>query len=447
MKMSAREFRKSIMLLLKVVIFAALVGSFTFIWINFYEEAAFVRKGNYLTILLYAALLLVFSYIYGSFKIGASRLGEVTYSLSLAIVFTNVITYIQLSLVASALLEISIILALTFIQIFIAIVFCYFANMIYFILYPSRQIIAVYSDVQTSKEFMRKISKVHEKYVLKSAIHSETPYDEIIAEIDKYYCVLICDVNPELRDRLITYCCEKEKRVYILPSITDIMINNALTTQVFDTPMFLSKNKGLSVEQLIIKRTIDIILSVLAAIIFSPALIVIPICIKLCDRGPVFFRQERVTKDNKIFSVVKFRSMRVDAEKDGAQKAVDNDDRITSVGKVIRFLRLDELPQIINILQGDMSIVGPRPERIENVEEYTGLIPEFPLRHKVKAGLTGYAQVYGKYNTSPKDKLAMDLLYIQKYSVLSDLKLIFLTVKILFLSESTEGFEDKKNDK
>lgn len=156
----------------------------------------------------------------------------------------------------------------------------------------------------------------------------------------------------------------------------------------------------------------------------------------------MLFKQNRVTKDGKIFNVLKFRSMVVDAEKDGAQKAVNDDDRITPVGKIIRPCRLDELPQLFNVLRGDMSLVGPRPERVENVYDYVHKYPDFDLRHRVKGGLTGYAQVYGKYNTSPEDKLKLDLIYIEQYSIFMDMKLLLMTVKILFMKESTEGFDE-----
>ena len=188
----------------------------------------------------------------------------------------------------------------------------------------------------------------------------------------------------------------------------------------------------------------DIVCSLLALIVFSPLFLVVSLAIKLGDGGPVFYKQKRCTRDLKTFDILKFRSMVVDAEKDGPQPAVDNDSRITKVGKIIRTLRIDELPQIINILKGDMSIVGPRPERIEHVEKYSEEIPEFVCRYKVKGGLTGYAQVYGKYNTSAYNKLKMDLIYIQNYSLAMDFKLILMTVRILFKKESTEGFDKRK---
>ena len=164
--------------------------------------------------------------------------------------------------------------------------------------------------------------------------------------------------------------------------------------------------------------------------------------IKAYDHGPAFYKQVRLTKDGRRFEILKFRSMRVDAEKDGvARLAATDDDRITPVGKIIRAIRFDELPQIFNILKGDMSIVGPRPERPEIAAQYEEEMPAFSLRLQVKAGLTGTAQVYGKYNTEPKDKLKMDLMYINDMSLKEDLKLIFATVKILFMKESTAGVQ------
>ena len=199
---------------------------------------------------------------------------------------------------------------------------------------------------------------------------------------------------------------------------------------------------ALTIDERIIKRTMDIILSGLVLIVASPIMLLTALAIKLEDRGPVFFRQKRCTQDERVFEILKFRSMIVGAEKDGEVKpATEHDPRITKVGRLIRPLRIDELPQLLNILKGDMSIVGPRPERVEHVQKYKELIPEFSYRHKVKAGLTGYAQIMGKYNTSAYDKLKLDLMYIENYSIFQDLKLILMTIKILFKKESSEGFQ------
>ena len=197
--------------------------------------------------------------------------------------------------------------------------------------------------------------------------------------------------------------------------------------------------------QAAVKRFFDILLSGLALLLLSPVLLITALAIKLNDGGPVFYKQERCTIGGNHFMILKFRSMIVDAEKDGkSHPAGENDDRITKVGHVIRACRIDELPQLINILKGEMSIVGPRPERVEHVEKYTADIPEFRFRMKVKGGLTGYAQVYGKYNTTALDKLKLDLYYIMNYSLLLDVQIIFETVKILFQKESTEGFSEER---
>ncbi len=203
-----------------------------------------------------------------------------------------------------------------------------------------------------------------------------------------------------------------------------------------------AKRATLRPEYAFAKRALDILLAMIGLILASPFMLITAVAIKAYDHGPVLYKQIRLTKDGKCFKILKFRSMRVDAEKDGvARLAADHDDRITPVGRIIRAIRFDELPQIINILMGDMSIVGPRPERPEIAAQYEQEMPAFNLRLQVKAGLTGTAQVYGRYNTEPRDKLKMDLMYINNMSLVEDLKLIFATVKILFMKESTEGVQ------
>ena len=190
------------------------------------------------------------------------------------------------------------------------------------------------------------------------------------------------------------------------------------------------------------KRMLDLVCASILLVIASPFMLITAIVIKAYDGGPVFYRQVRCTMGCKEFQILKFRSMRVDAEKDGvARLAAKNDSRITPVGKFIRATRIDELPQLLNILRGDMTFIGPRPERPEIIRQYMEEMPEFAFRMKVKAGLAGYAQVYGKYNTTPYDKLKLDLTYIEQYSVWLDLKLMLLTLKILIKPESTEGVD------
>lgn len=254
--------------------------------------------------------------------------------------------------------------------------------------------------------------------------------------------VFLSGIHSHDRNILLKYCVEKDINVYVIPRIGDVLMSGAQSMHMFHLPMLQVGRYHPSPVYLFLKRGFDILASGIATVILSPVFLATAIAIKRYDGGPVFYKQQRLTKDGKIFEVLKFRSMRVDAEKDGVARLStgDKDDRITPVGRFIRKVRIDELPQLLNILKGDMTICGPRPERPEIAAQYEEDLPEFRLRLQAKAGLTGYAQVYGKYNTTPYDKLVMDLMYIAHPSFLQDLQIMFATVKILFMKESTEGF-------
>ena len=212
---------------------------------------------------------------------------------------------------------------------------------------------------------------------------------------------------------------------------------------VIDTPILKIGRFGPNELEAIIKRLIDILGSLVLLIIASPVMLITALAIKLNDGGDILFKQKRLGLNGREFMVYKFRSMIMDAEKNtGAILAKNNDDRITKVGKFIRMTRIDELPQLINILKGEMTFVGPRPERPEMYEEIVKEIPEFRYRLMVKAGLTGYAQIYGKYNTTRRDKLLLDIYYIENYSIITDLKLMILTLKVCLMPESSEGVKD-----
>ncbi len=264
-------------------------------------------------------------------------------------------------------------------------------------------------------------------------------------EIRPFDSIFVAGVNPTLMNALCKYCVENNVRGFFLPHIGDIILSGSEHIKSFSTPVLSVRRATKSFEYFLVKRLFDFLISLCALFVLSPLMLLTAAAIKLYDRGPVFYRQVRLTLDGKEFRIIKFRSMRVDAEKDGIARLStgDNDDRITPVGRVIRACRLDELPQLFNILKGDMSIVGPRPERPEIAHEYEKYLPEFALRLQVKAGLTGYAQVYGKYNTSPYEKLEFDLLYINQMNILTDVELMFNTFRILFSRESTDGFEDQ----
>ena len=239
-------------------------------------------------------------------------------------------------------------------------------------------------------------------------------------------------------------CTEQKKGFYFTPRIEDIFCQGAEEKNLTDTPLLKYKYVYEMKSGYFGKRLFDLFLAAVFLVLLSPVFLLAAVCIKIEDGGPVFYKQERCTKNGRVFEILKFRSMVVNAEKDGVKPCAENDTRVTKVGKLIRATRIDELPQIINILKNDMSFVGPRPERIEHVEKYTKEMPEFAYRLRVNGGLTGYAQVWGKYNTSAYDKLRYDLMYIENQSFYLDIKILALTFRTVFKSESTEGFEDMK---
>lgn len=441
------KFRKSLMITAKGIELAALWLVMMFFWVRYYPEATFSFQGNYVVAAVYAALLVIFFPIYGGLKIGTLRLPEVIFSSLLSLLFADILMFAQLTLVARKLLDPLPMLFILTLQLLMVMVCCTAMNKLYFILYPARDVVLLYGDETSAEVFRNKVSRISEKYRLKGSV-SETEDFEVIRTnyLDVYNSFMLVDTSLPFRNKVLGYCFDRNKRVYIMPTATDILMANANNVTVFDTPVMLCKNRGPTMEQLIVKRLFDITASLLGLIIASPFMLIIALAIKLYDKGPVLFTQERMTRNETVFKLYKFRSMIVDADKGTDQLMVSKgDSRITPVGRIIRKLRVDELPQLINILKGDMSFVGPRPERLELIEEYAKVLPEFMYRHKVKAGLTGLAQVMGKYNTTPRDKLMFDLMYIEQFSLLQDLKLLFMTFKVIFLPDSSEGIEEGKD--
>ncbi|WP_195283402.1 sugar transferase [Harryflintia acetispora] len=436
------KYRRTIMLLCRLLLLLAVTGLFLLIWDVSYTQTRFYYKGNFVVILIYCLVYFAFNSMYGGFKTGSARYGEVLYSNGLALVFVNVVTYLQLSLVGRRMLEAAPMVVLWLLQFFTTTVITYFSNFVYFKIYPVRDVLIICRDIERAERLTARVKSIRERYKLQRIMTQEKDPGEIKRAILRVNTVMISDIDLNLRNEIVDFCYEQGVRVYIVPNVEDIIISTAQSTHIFDSPVLLCKNYQLTTEQRLLKRGVDILVSAFGLILASPFMLAVALAIKLYDGGPVLYRQRRLTDHDRVFELYKFRSMRVDAERDGvARLAQKNDERITPVGKVIRATRLDELPQLINILRGDMSVVGPRPERPELVEENIKQFPEFKYRTKVKAGLTGYAQVYGKYNTTPEDKLLMDLLYIERYSLLMDFKLMFLTFKILFLKDSTEGVD------
>ena len=417
------------------------------VWMKGYDLAYFAYKGKYVLMGVYAVLLYALFLNSECTMFGQLHRGDLIMGQIISICLVNGITYLQLCLIANGILPLAPMLALTGADIVIAIVLLLLYTSLYHRLYAPHDMLLIYGH-RRGVELKIKMDARKDKYNISGLISSDEGYDKIIQEIPKYDAVVINDVPAQLRNDLLKYCYRYRVRTYVSPKLTDIMLRGARNITLFDTPLLLVKGTGLTPAERVAKRAMDILISAIVLLILSPLMLLIAAAIKLEDGGPIFFRQKRLTRHGREFDILKFRSMVVDAEKyAGAVLATDNDPRITRVGRIIRPFRLDELPQLINILKGDMSIVGPRPERKVIADEYCKDIPEFAYRLKVRGGLTGYAQIYGKYNTSAYDKLRLDLMYIENYSLLLDIKLMILTIRILFSKESTEGVDKAKENK
>lgn len=420
-------------------------GIFVYVWLNFYDLAGahFFVRGNYVIAAQYALMAFCFNKIYGGFKVGYLRIFEILFSQILSVLCVNAITYLQLSLIGrwAFMTNLLPLLAMTGVDIVLVIIWVFVTHKLMVRLYPAKRVVLVYGNYGPDN-LARKIRTREDNYTICEYISCDEDIEMIKERIREYRCVLLTDIAAETRNQLLKFCFAEDIRCYCVPKLSDIMVVSAANINQFDTSLLLMRNQGISVDQKIIKRICDVILSFLFILITSPLMLLIALCIKVYDRGPVIFTQERLTQGGRVFRVYKFRSMRIQPQNKEYCMTRKDDDRITPVGKVIRRLHLDELPQLFNIFKGDMSFVGPRPECPNIHKDYCKIVQEFDYRLKVKAGLTGYAQVYGKYNTSPYDKLKLDLTYIENYSFMLDLKLMLLTFKVIFHPDNTEGIED-----
>jgi exopolysaccharide biosynthesis polyprenyl glycosylphosphotransferase len=306
----------------------------------------------------------------------------------------------------------------------------------------------IYGQKTECEIIAKKLLNSHQDNVKVVYIHTDEHkidkerFKEMLSEVNRVY--ITSSTHEKAKNWIINYCLGKKFiDTVLVPKTYEISILNASPIQVEDILSLRIYSFHLSFEQRIIKRTFDVIVSLIALIVLSPLMITIALIIKLHDKGPVLFVQERVTYENKSFKIYKFRSMIPNAEKDtGAVQASENDSRITPIGKVLRATRIDELPQFINVLKGQMSIVGPRALRIEEVNQFEEQDSHFKFRAKVKAGITGLAQTLGKYDTTFDDKLRLDLLYMRNYSFVKDLAIIFDTIKVVFDRESSRGVQE-----
>ena len=428
--------------LIKVLNIICLTIPFAGCWYGYYSgqmKDGFYNRGNLLMIALFMLVYFLFARIYNAFLISVNRISEMVYSQVLAALITDGISYLIIALLVKGFPNIIPGVMAIAGQIVMSLIWCFLAHRWYFRSFPPQKTMIVY-DVREGME------KLIDQYDLecKFEVTEIIQVTDVINHLEKLNTietVFLSGIHSHERNIILKYCIEHRIQVYVIPRVGDVLMSGAQKVHMFHLPMLRTGRYNPQPEYLILKRLADLVIAGIATVILSPIMIITAIAIKAYDRGPVFYSQIRLTQDGKEFGVLKFRSMKVNAEKDGVARlsSGENDPRITPVGRIIRKCRIDELPQLLNILKGDMTIVGPRPERPSIAAEYEKVMPEFRLRLQAKAGLTGYAQVYGKYNTTPYDKLLMDLMYISHANLLDDLFIMFATVKILFMPESTEG--------
>lgn len=453
-KIKTREtFKRLINLGLVGICLALEISVFDYHWQTYFRYSLVEglqnlwSRGSLAELALYSIVLFFLSATYGGMRLGYQKNAEIVFSQVLSTLLANIVIYVQLSIMARRLLALQIFIVMMVEQTALVIVYVNLANMIYKRLFPPRKLLLIHGD-RSIEDVCNKFKSRKDKYVITKCVNVKKGYqalcNEIIAAYESDVCnaVVLGDISVEERGPLLKFCYGHSIRVYLIPKITDVILMGAEELHVFDSPLLLTREYSLTMEQRFFKRVIDIVCSLLLLAVASPIMLLTALAIKLYDGGPVLYKQVRCTLDQRKFRILKFRSMRTDAEGDGvARLAQKNDSRITPIGRFIRKCRIDELPQLINILKGDMSFIGPRPERPEIIEQYLEVMPEFVFRMKVKAGLAGFAQVYGKYNTTPYDKLKLDLTYIENYSTWLDLKLMMLTLKVLFWPDSAEGVE------
>ena len=436
------EYKKLVSLCQSMLILVIEVVAFGYVWFKIYDTSkAFDESftgANNLVVILYLFVLFFFTRLNGGYKFGHLRLMDIIFSQILSLIGTHILVFFVMSLALRKIISPWPLVLLTLADILIIFVYNGLMHFMEVRLYPPRRLVLVYGD-KGPEDMLNTFNAREDKFCIMESIDASSDINEIMSKAEQYDGIIIHRVQPELRSKLLHLCYTKDIRAYIAPYISDIILWSSGNTHLFDMPMLVTRNHGITVVEAFFKRIIDIVLSLIMFIILSPFMLLIALIVKLQDGGPVIYKQERVTKGGKIFLIYKFRSMRIDSETSGAKLAEKNDDRVTKFGAFLRMVHLDEMPQLINIIKGDMSLVGPRPERPEIIEKYKDEIPEFDYRLKVKAGLTGFAQVYGRYKTPSYNKLKLDLMYIEHYSIWLDFKILLLTIKIIFNKENSEG--------
>lgn len=298
------------------------------------------------------------------------------------------------------------------------------------------------------KETVHNFENAKNKRHIVASIVLDNYYENISKHLETVDIVYLAS-NIAHKERLKIYelLIRKNKSIFVNTSFEHLVLVNPNVMNIEDESVIELSNFSISPEFDLIKRLTDFIVALVMITLTSPLMIAAIVLIKLSSKGPIIYKQVRITKNQKEFNIYKFRTMSATAEQDtGPVLASSNDMRVTSVGKYLRALRIDELPQLFNVLNGTMSLVGPRPERPFFVEQFIKENPYYDLRHNVRAGITGYAQVYGKYATNFNSKLNFDLVYIKNYNLILDVKILFQTIKVLFDKVSSEGLDEDEKE-
>ena len=421
-------------------------------WFFYYAEGLHLphpmRLGAALTFVFFVFYFLIGHKIYDAFRISFFRVSELCLRQFLAYLIDDTCLFIGLWYLSGKYLSgkfpnIVPALYILGVQLVFSVLWCILAKKWYIANYPPNDTALIYSGDSSFDETILRYGRESRFHIVGKYSAEECLQD--MSVIDRVQIVFLDMPQSSQRNEITAYCMSKGITCFLIPTVHDAIMSSAIEAHMMYTPMLKVSRSYASPEYAFLKRFFDIVLSGALIVIFSPLMAAVALLVRR-DGGPALFKQARLTKDGKIFTLIKFRSMIVDAEKDGKARLStgENDDRITPVGRKIRACRLDEFPQLFNIFRGDMSFVGPRPERPEIAAQYEENLPEFRLRLQVKAGLTGLAQIYGQYNTPPEEKLKLDLFYIANASIWEDMRLFFATFSILFEKDSTEGVEKGK---
>lgn len=411
-----------------------------------------LNRTSVIVALTYTILYLLMLNVYGGFDIGTRKSPPIAFSMALVMLFSDLTAHLFLCIMDFTLInkghfvyEFPHLLLLTYlVQVGITTGMAYLGNGLYFRIRKPQNCVMIVRKGDDYAGWVRKVAKFRRQYHIKRVVY--TTDEDIYTWLDAADAVFIYDLGESERAAYVEYCYRNHKDLYCSLEMADVILYGGKRVYFDDSTMLFAATEKMSVEQELIKRIMDIVISVIGLVLCSPLMLITAIAIKIEDGGDVFYQQKRATFGGRVFNIVKFRSMR--PEVGGIHRSVTcDDDRITKVGRVIRKYRIDEIPQLWNVLRGEMSIVGPRPEMLENMDKYTEELPLFAYRLRVRAGMTGMAQVYGRYNSSPRDKIIMDLLYIENYSIWLDIKLILRTLLVLLRPErSTAAFEEKVDE-